>query len=239
MQLATSGSTSRALGRASLIHNQFHFMADFPSEEFRTAPNDSATFGNVPHAAESFRSMQNAVARKSDHTLTVREVARMFETAGVARTERSITNWCQPNKTGIARLDAFYDPNERKYFITPGSAEIAIQEEQSKDKTRVTPNVGVHETRAEQVRNSSAASHPATAGELDQLQREVLDLKILNQGKDFYIKKLQEERKDYVAELMRSSHRVGQLETRLGIESPTNASDIRDPSDGEEASLVE
>lgn len=202
-------------------------MTDFPSEDFGTAPNDSATFGNVPQDAESFRKVQNGAARKSDHTLTVREVARMFETAGVARTERSITNWCQPNKTGIARLDAFYDPNERKYFITPRSAEIAIQEEQSKDKTRATPNVGVHDMRAEEVRNASAATDTADGGEIHQLQREVLDLKILNQGKDFYIQKLQEEReqfaeerRDYVATLMRFNRRVGQLETQLGIAPP-------------------
>ena len=72
--------------------------------------------------------------RRENHTLTVREVARLFEAAGVSRTERSITNWCQPNKTGIARLDAYLDPNERKYFITPESVEAAIQEELARDK---------------------------------------------------------------------------------------------------------
>jgi hypothetical protein len=56
----------------------------------------------------------------------------MFEDAGVARTERSITNWCQLNAQGIARLDAYYDPNERKYFITPQSVELAIAEEKAK-----------------------------------------------------------------------------------------------------------
>jgi hypothetical protein len=29
-------------------------------------------------------------------------------------------------------LDAYYDPNERKYFITPQSVELAIKEEQHK-----------------------------------------------------------------------------------------------------------
>ena len=77
-------------------------MAESPSEvqshaeEFRTVPNDSADFGKLSQAAE----------RKENHTLTVRETARMFEVAGVARTERSIINWCQPNRQGIARLDS-------------------------------------------------------------------------------------------------------------------------------------
>src|SRR6266852_771497 len=85
-------------------------------------PNGSASFGKVPNVSE----------RKENHTLTVREVAQMFESAGVARTERSITNWCQPNKSGIARLDAYFDPNEMRYFITPQSVESAIAEEKAK-----------------------------------------------------------------------------------------------------------
>src|ERR1700722_20534816 len=62
------------------------------TEGFRTVPNDSASFGNVPKAsepfrtvrndAESFRTVPNASERKENHTLTVREAARMFETAG-------------------------------------------------------------------------------------------------------------------------------------------------------------
>ena len=61
--------------------------------------------------------------------MTVREVARLFEAAGVARTERSITNWCQPNKMGVARLENYFDPNERKYFISPKSAELQKERE--------------------------------------------------------------------------------------------------------------
>ena len=59
----------------------------------------------------------------------MREAARKFETVGVARTERIIINWCQPNRQGITRLDSYYDPNERKYYIMPQSVEAVIQEE--------------------------------------------------------------------------------------------------------------
>ena len=102
------------------------------SEGFRKVPNVSESFGSLPHGSEAFRSFPNASERKENHTLTVREASRMFEAAGVARTERSIINWCQPNKTGIARLDCYFDPNERKYFITPQSVELAIAEEKAK-----------------------------------------------------------------------------------------------------------
>jgi hypothetical protein len=43
------------------------------------------------------------------HSLT----ARVFEGASVARTERSFINWRQPNKMGLARLEEYFDPNER------------------------------------------------------------------------------------------------------------------------------
>jgi len=64
----------------------------------------------------------------------------MFEVAGVARTERSIINWCQLNSQGVARLDAYFDPNERRYYITPQSVELAIAEEKAK-AARNTPMV--------------------------------------------------------------------------------------------------
>src|SRR5579859_4502099 len=84
------------------------------SDSFGTIQNDSESFRTIPQASEAFRTTRaEGSERKENHTLTVREVARMFEAAGVARTERSVTNWCQPNKSGIARLDSYFDPNER------------------------------------------------------------------------------------------------------------------------------
>jgi hypothetical protein len=41
-------------------------------------------------------------------------------------------NWCQHNALGVGKLDAYFDPNERKYFITPESVELAIAEEMAK-----------------------------------------------------------------------------------------------------------
>src|ERR1017187_5179222 len=109
-------------------------MPNDPSEAFRNVPNDSEQFGNVPKTSERFRVVRNDSERRESHTLTVREVARLFEAAGGGRTARSISKRCQPNKKGIARLDAYLDPNERKYFITPESVDAAIQEELSREK---------------------------------------------------------------------------------------------------------
>src|SRR5687767_4612967 len=97
-----------------------------PSESFGKIPKASEAFRTVPKDSERFRSLPHPSERKENHTLTVREVARLFETAGVARTERSIVNWCQRDAQGFGKLDAYYDQNERRYFITPQSVEAAI-----------------------------------------------------------------------------------------------------------------
>ena len=68
----------------------------------------------------------------------MREVARLFEQAGVPRTERSIINWCRINRQGVARLDAFFDENEGRYHITPQSVIRAIEEERAKQPARAS-----------------------------------------------------------------------------------------------------
>jgi hypothetical protein len=207
-------------------------MPDSFSEDFRTDPNASAGFGNVPQNAETFRTVQNSLERRSDHTLTVREVARMFEAAGVARTERSITNWCQPNKTGIARLDAYFDPNERKYFITPESVETAIQEELGREKIKAGEVARSTDHSSKDRPNSPPGAEAPGNNKVTALEQEILDLKIMNRGKDYFIGELRkereafgEERQRYVEELMRSNRRLGELETKLNqIEAPADSS---------------
>ena len=224
-----------------------HFGNDPQSaEDFGNLPHGSETFRTVPNPSDSFRELPNASERNESHTLTVREVTRMFEAAGVARTERSIVNWCRANSAGIARLDAYLDPNEGKYFITPQSAEAAIQEEQAKFTKASTPS--------EPFRKEPPVSEPAkksrpVLSEVDdetvtELQKELMDLKIANRGKDYFIEQLQkeresfaDERKDYVEKLMTFNRKVGELETRLlHLVPPANASGIQAPIQNDEFS---
>jgi hypothetical protein len=204
------------------------------SERFRTIPNDSAQFGTVPKASEPFRTIRNdaesfrnvpkASERKENHTLTVREAARMFESAGVARTERSIVNWCQPNRTGIARLDSYFDPNERKYYISPQSVELAIAEEKAKaakindaepfgkvpqdsEATRTVPN------RSETARPSFP--NGSEGRETMELENTIRDLQITNKAKDMYIERIEKERDKLFGEAISANRKVGELETRL------------------------
>ena len=176
------------------------------SAEFRTVPNVAEDFGKVPQVAE----------RKENHTLTVRETARMFEAAGVARTERSVINWCQPNRQGITRLDSYYDPNERKYYITPQSAEAVIQEEIQRAKKSSEPSDS--ESFGSPVAPVKHLEHPATSTDnvkVQELEREIRDLKITNRAKDMFIEQLKGERTGFFEKLLSANRTMGQLETKL------------------------
>ena len=193
------------------------------SEKFGTVRNDSEAFGKVPNSSEAFRMVRNDAEgfrnvpkgseRKDNHTLTVREAARMFEAAGVARTERSIVNWCQPNKMGIARLDSYFDPNERKYFITPQSVELAIAEEKARAAKINEPSEPVGNVPKGSERAKSGSEPDDEWGK--ELERKNLDLKIANRGKDYLIEQLQKERSGFFDQLLAANRKVGELETRL------------------------
>ena len=173
------------------------------SESFRTVPKFSESFGNVPKVSE----------RKENHSLTVREAAKIFEAAGVARTERSITNWCQPNRQGLSRLDSYFDPNERKYYITPESVELAIAEEKAKAAKLNEPSepVGSVPKDAEKANDASEPDNDR----VKELERENLDLKITNRGKDFLIEQMEKERNGFFDQLLTANRKMGELETRL------------------------
>jgi hypothetical protein len=214
------------------------------TERFRTLPNDSATFGNVPKASEPFRTIPNDAEsfrtfpkpseRKENHTLTVRESARLFEAARVARTERSITNWCQPNRTGVARLDSYYDPNERKYYISPQSVDLAIAEEKAKAAKNNEPaeSFGKVPQDSEGFRtvphdvetgHKHEPSSEGDANRLKELERENLDLKITNRAKDMAMEQMGKERENFFNQLLTATHKLGELETKLmQLEGPKN-----------------
>jgi hypothetical protein len=195
------------------------------AETYGNVPQSTASYGKLPHAAAAFRNMPHSAEITERHTLTVKEVARMFEQAGVPRIERSIINWCQPNRQGIARLDAFFDTNERKYFITLQSVTAAIGEEQAKQRAseKVTPPESTDELRHDA---ETAAPH-RTRRESDREQAREFDLKlrdleITNRVKDKHIEMLEkererfnEERQQYVTQLIGMSRLAGDMERRL------------------------
>jgi hypothetical protein len=187
------------------------------AESFRTIPKGSETFGSVRNDAEGFRSIPKHSERKDNHSLTVREAARLFEAAGVARTERSIVNWCQPNRQGICRLDCYFDPNERKYYITPQSVETAIAEEEARaaKTNQSSESVGTVPKGSELPPKTAKSNVESNDERTKELERENLDLKIANRGKDFLIEQMQKERTGFFDQLLTATRKVGELETRL------------------------
>jgi hypothetical protein len=205
------------------------------AERFGTFPQSSEGFGKLRKASEDFGNLPNDSERTEHHTLTVREVARLFENAAVPRTERSIINWCQPNRQGVSRLDSFFDTNERKYFITGESVTRAIEEEKSKltmgsgetststsDMRKASEEPG-QSNAEEKIRHDSKHQHDTLdTDETASLELKVRDLEITNRAKDYFIEQLQkerdsfnDERQKYVTNLMSFSRKVGELETQL------------------------
>jgi hypothetical protein len=202
------------------------------SESFRTVPHGSETFGKVPNDSAQFGSVPHASERKENHTLTVREAARMFETAEVARTERSIVNWCQPNRTGIARLDSYFDPNERKYFLTPQSVERAIREEKAK-AARINDSSEQDESVRQPSETAKRLKQPVGDDDsrIQELERENLDLKITNRAKDIEIERTHKERDRFFEQLLTANRNLGALETKLLQIAPSPRSQIEDMQD--------
>jgi len=193
------------------MENQSSPLPELPGH----IPQDSAEFRTVLNATEDFGAVPQVAERKENHTLTVKETARMFEAAGVARTERSVINWCQPNRQGIPRLDSYYDPNERKYYITPQSVEAVIQEEIQRASKSSEPSTsesfGTVVAHVKHPGNANAADEKR----LKELEREIFDLQITNRGKDYLIGELNKERNRFFDQLLDANRTVGRLETKL------------------------
>ena len=185
------------------------------SEAFGKVPKSSEGFGNIPNASEVFRTVRKGAEKTEHHTLTVREATRLFEQAGVPRTERSIVNWCQQNPQGFARLDAFYDMNERRYFITPQSVGLAIKEEQAKQAAAGHSPTANAAPEKETRRSETPPPTSEDSNTVKELERKMRDLEIATRAKDYYIERLESDRTKTVGQLVGMSRYVGELETQL------------------------
>ena len=60
-----------------------------------------------------------------------------------------------------------------------------------------------------------ATASEGDLGRIQELEKEVLDLKIFNKGKDYFVEQMQTERNGFIDQLLSASHKVSELETRL------------------------
>jgi hypothetical protein len=204
----------------------------------------SETFGNVRKSqttsSENFRTVPNLSEKTPDHTMTVRDVAKAFENKGVSRTERSIINWCHPNRHGIPRLDCYFEVNDNKYFITPLSVERVIAEERNKQQTKaeMSPSEPQHrfsehsDNASERFGNQNSAfgktqnlsedfSEETSERRMKELEMKNRDLEVNNRVKDIYIERLEKSHDKLFEQVTGQSHRIGELEATVRIlESP-------------------
>jgi hypothetical protein len=113
--------------------------------------------------------------------------------------------------SAIARLNGYFDPNERKYFITPQSVELAVAEEKAKAARNPEPS----EPLGSVPKLAETRQDAPETDRLKELEKEVLDLKITNRAKDYFIDQLQKERTANLEQLVGFSRKVGELETKL------------------------
>jgi len=205
---------------------------DSSSESFgnvrKESANSSEAFGNVPKLSEV-----EAKMRTENHTLTVREVARLFEDASVSRTERTITNWCKVNADGSSKLDCFYDLNERKHFITPESVRRAIEEEQAKSGTENlfknqmpelgnVPKAAVASSEIPENVSEAFGKSSESSRNVSERDDELMSLRIDKAARDQVIAGLRDQLNDFTTRLTGYAHRVGSLETKLlQLEGPS------------------
>lgn len=78
----------------------------------------------------------------------------------------------------------------------------------------------------------TAAALEGDLGRIQELEKEVLDQKILNKGKDFFVEQLQKERNVFVDQLLTANRKMGEVETKLiQIESSAHSQIETAPND--------
>lgn len=173
--------------------------------------------------------------RRDEHTLTSREVLKLFEQSGLPRSQRSIERYCQDKK-----LDCFFESDEQRYYMTQASIERLIGQlkeiqarhtQSAVDEPSPTTTDNVRQSPPppdEQQEKARAGKTKELEETLSHLEKELIDEKILNKAKDYFIDQLKEdrqhfvdERKTFIVQLTESSRMIGELETKLlQLEAP-------------------
>ena len=113
-------------------------------------------------------------------------------------------------------MGSYYDPNERKYYITPQSVEAVIQEEiQRTNKSSAPSTSESFGSPVTHVKHPQSGTNGANEPKFHELEREIRDLKITNRAKDMFIDHLKSERSDFFDKLISANQMVGRLEIKL------------------------
>jgi hypothetical protein len=182
-----------------------------------------------------------SATRTEAHTLTTREVMKMFEAAGIPRAQRSIERYCQQGD-----LDCLPDAIERRQYITQASVDTLIgqlkelaarhqktnaeqmsqtdgddtERQPTTSATREDVKQGTPEKRGEK---QAVGEYEQRIAELEArnkaLENDKFNLEIDKRARDQIVGMLREQMSQqtqvFSTELTQQSRRVGQLETEM------------------------
>jgi soluble cytochrome b562 len=215
-----------------------------PDDTQRNSPTMTDHDRHAPALTGTDRQSPTMSATRSDkHTLTTREVMKMFEEARVPRNQRTIERYCKEGD-----LDCFPDSLEKRYYITPESADILIGQLQeialrhqkgnmseappsspTADDTLRPPatpaasDAGVKQrppdTHDEKQGGEYAQKFAVMEARIKELENENFNLEIDKRSREQVIGMMREqmtlELTTFTAEITKQSRRVGQLETEM------------------------
>jgi hypothetical protein len=182
-----------------------------------------------------------SATRTESHTLTTREVMKIFEVAGIPRAQRSIERYCKQGD-----LDCLPDAIERRQYITQASVDTLIGQlkelaarHQPASAEQMTPTADDDmERRGATAPTSESMKHgtPEKPGEkqrigeyeerlaaqearIKELENQNFNLEIDKRARDQVVglmrDQMSQQTKDFSEHMMKTSRRVGQLETEM------------------------
>ena len=205
-------------------------LSPTPSDDVRPRPTESDTVRPSPTMSAT---------RTEAHSLTTREVMKIFEAAGIPRAQRSIERYCQQGD-----LDCLPDAIERRQYITRESVdtligqlkELAARHQQaSAEQMSTTPDDtprqpptddamkhGTPEKRDEKhAAGEDDKAVEAMKARIKELEVQNLNLEIGKRASEQFVGMLREEITQQVqvfsTQLTQTSRRVGQLETEMRL----------------------
>jgi hypothetical protein len=150
----------------------------------------------------------------------------MFESGGERRSVRMIAEYC---KTG--ELVCTYDSDDKRWHITRDSIQGKLEKIKSLNARKAAiapqhisepfiepPAAPQRPPEAQRPKENvppESASDSSPFALVKKLRKRILNLRILNQGKDYVIEQMHKEREQLLTRIETSSHRVGELETQV------------------------
>src|SRR2546429_3042693 len=154
------------------------FYSPTQSDHDRPSPTESDAVRHGPTEQQR---------RSEFHTLTTRDVMKIFDEAGLPRNQRSIERYCKDNK-----LDCYADSDEQRYYITRASVDRLIgqlkeiQARHSQANLSTPPQLGA----------TSGADidrqRPTTIQDADAVKRATDEKRASETAREEYEKKMQE-----------------------------------------------